>query len=182
MEREYVLQFDVRRMQLDDEPAVHALLRTLHRQTYTNNEIGVTADKIDKRFQRFTPEERRDNLAKRLHNPRVASFVATDRSGEVIAMAGPRLEDDGTHRLGALYVAEEWQGKGVAHDLMTHALKWLDADHYDVKLGVVSYNARAKAFYRKWGFEEVPDSDELFDNLIPEVTMIRKAKEMSDEV
>ena len=51
-----------------------------------------------------------------------------------------------------------------------------------VELGVVAYNERAKAIYRKWGFEEVQGSEKLFDNLIPEVTMIRNAKEMSDEV
>ena len=89
-------------------------------------------------------------------------------------MVAPRIEDNGAHRLGALYVRQDWQGRGVAHDLMERALAWHDATHNTITLHVVSYNERAKAFYRKWGFVEIPDSEALFDGLIPEITMARR--------
>lgn len=48
-------------------------------------------------------------------------------------------------------------------------------DDKDVHLGVVSYNQRAIAFYKKWGFEVVPDSEKLYDDLLPEIEMVRRA-------
>ena len=48
----------------------------------------------------------------------------------------------------------------------------------DIVLGVVTYNERAKAFYKKWGFEEVPDSESLFEGLMPEIVMIRKGGQL----
>lgn len=58
---------------------------------------------------------------------------------------------------------------------MQRTADWIGDDN-DVHLGVVSYNERAKPFYRKWDFDEVPNSDTLFDGKIPEVKMIRKAR------
>ena len=56
------------------------------------------------------------------------------------------------------YVAKEWHGRGLAHDLMTAALGIAqDHDADQVWLGVWEHNPRAIAFYRKWGFEEVGD-------------------------
>ena len=45
-------------------------------------------------------------------------------------MVAPRIEDNGAHRLGALYVRQDWQGRGVAHDLMERALAWDSNGNY----------------------------------------------------
>lgn len=75
--------------------------------------------------------------------------------------------------MGSLYVSKEFHGSGVSHELMQKVVDWFD-DNKPIELGVALYNERAKTFYRKWGFEEVPDSESLFDGMIPEVKMIRK--------
>jgi ribosomal protein S18 acetylase RimI-like enzyme len=72
-----------------------------------------------------------------------------------------------------MYVATAWHGKGVGSALMQEVIDWFDAKK-PIELGVVAYNERAKAFYRKWGFEEVADSESLFDDKIPEIRMVRK--------
>lgn len=55
-----------------------------------------------------------------------------------------------------LYVAREWQGKGIAQQLMHACLNEMKARGSDVAwLGVWERNPRAIAFYRKFGFVEV---------------------------
>ena len=57
-----------------------------------------------------------------------------------------------------LYVAGDWQGKGVAQQLMDACLEALRGRGSDVVwLGVWERNPRAIAFYRKFGFVEVGD-------------------------
>jgi diamine N-acetyltransferase len=52
------------------------------------------------------------------------------------------------------YVRASHHGTGLAHQLMTHVLARTDAAGYAVLwLGVWERNARALAFYGKWGFE-----------------------------
>jgi GNAT superfamily N-acetyltransferase len=54
------------------------------------------------------------------------------------------------------YVDASHHGAGLAHQLMAHVLARADAVGYAVLwLGVWERNARALAFYRKWGFEVV---------------------------
>lgn len=57
-----------------------------------------------------------------------------------------------------LYVAADWHGQGVAHELMRACVDELQARASDVVwLGVWERNPRAIAFYRKCGFVEVGD-------------------------
>lgn len=58
--------------------------------------------------------------------------------------------------LNRFYVASEWHGQGVAHDLMRAVLAAAARAGSDcVWLGVWEQNPRAIAFYRKFGFEAV---------------------------
>ena len=62
-----------------------------------------------------------------------------------------------------LIVSPDYQGKGVhlrqgsgghvAGRLMEQALAWVGSG-VAVQLGVIHFNARAIAFYKKWGFED----------------------------
>jgi len=54
------------------------------------------------------------------------------------------------------YVDAAHQGTGLANQLMAHALARAEIRRSDVLwLGVWEHNARAQAFYRRWGFEVV---------------------------
>ncbi|MDT7688941.1 MAG: diamine N-acetyltransferase [Acidobacteriota bacterium] len=58
--------------------------------------------------------------------------------------------------LARLYVVVEWHGRGVGEALMREL--WDEARRkrwQTIWLGVWEHNERAKAFYRKWGFEVV---------------------------
>jgi ribosomal protein S18 acetylase RimI-like enzyme len=58
--------------------------------------------------------------------------------------------------LSRIYVVREWQGQGVAQDLMKSALATAAGAGCDrLWLGVWEHNPKAIAFYRKFGFEIV---------------------------
>jgi ribosomal protein S18 acetylase RimI-like enzyme len=79
-------------------------------------------------------------------------------------------EDEKMPEIDWLIVAPEWQGKGVAQRLMEHALAWL-GDGVPVQLGVIHFNERAIAFYKKLGFEDT--GREHGRHLIPRRMMVR---------
>jgi GNAT superfamily N-acetyltransferase len=118
-------------------------------------------------------DEKRARRLERLGNPKSAGWVALDQYGKVIGMATPHVDDEGRQHVGSLYTDKNWHGKGIGGALMQKIIDWSDPEK-PIELGVVTYNERAKAFYRKWGFKEVPGSETLFDDMIPEVMMIRK--------
>ena len=58
--------------------------------------------------------------------------------------------------LNRIYVVAEWHGRGVARDLMHHALDTAARAGCDwLWLGVWEHNPKAMAFYRKFGLEIV---------------------------
>jgi GNAT superfamily N-acetyltransferase len=89
-------------------------------------------------------------------------------------MTTPYYDNHGIQHVGSLYVDKNWHGKGVGAALMQKVIEWFDPTK-PIELGVAVYNERAKAFYRKWGFEEIPGSESLFADKIPEIRMVRKA-------
>ena len=141
--------------------------------TYVNDEAGVTRQWIEARNKSQLGPEKTAARIKRLNNPNGAAWVARDQAGNVIGATTPYRDEAGVQHVGSLYVDKAWLGKGVGGALMQKVIAWADPD-IPLELGVVSYNDRAKAFYRKWGFEEIPNSETLFDDKIPEIKMIRK--------
>lgn len=141
--------------------------------TYVNDELGVTREWIVERNKNQMSDNMRAKRLERFSNPNSAGWVALDTSGSVIGMTTPCVDDEGRQYVGSLYVDKAWHGKGVSSALMQKVIDWCDSAK-PIELSVATYNERAKAFYRKWGFREVPDSETLFDNKIPEVKMIRK--------
>jgi ribosomal protein S18 acetylase RimI-like enzyme len=112
----------------------------------------------------LTPEQRADNqriidIARSccltaIEDSDSAIFVARVEPSAPIAGFVITLRDsDGMPEIDWLIVAPEHQGKGAARLLMERALDWIGRDK-EVKLGVIHYNARAIAFYKKLGFED----------------------------
>ncbi|MRH91023.1 GNAT family N-acetyltransferase [Nocardia sp. SYP-A9097] len=67
------------------------------------------------------------------------------------ASSGPSRDESpvAERELSAMYVRKAWYGTGVAQDLMKTVL----AQDADTSLWVFEENPRARAFYRKYGFE-----------------------------
>jgi len=112
----------------------------------------------------LTPEQRAENawivtIAHRsclaaIRNPDRAIFVAREQATAPIVGFVIALRDStDMPEIDWLIVAPEHQGKGAARLLMQRALDWIGTD-VAVKLGVIHFNARAIAFYKKFGFED----------------------------
>ena len=185
MEKERVPQFTIAEMTVDMIDEVTDMRLESWLDTYVNDNLGVTREWIETRNIQQRSTKRRQARLEQFTSGEAAgaakAWVALDDTGKIIGATTPFVDDDGHQHIGSLYVDKAWHGKGVGGQLMQKVLEGFDPKK-PVELGVVAYNERAKAFYRKWGFEEVEGSEKLFENLIPEVMMIRSAKEMSDEV
>lgn len=171
-------KYTITPMTSDDVELATQMRQDIWLDTYVNDVIGVTRKWIQERnLLQMTPEKhkiRKDRLNDSIHH---AGWVAKDLQGNIIGSTTPFIYEDGRQDVGSLYVKKEWQGKGVASDLMQKVISWFDPLK-PIELGVATYNERAKSFYRKWGFEEIPGSETLFDNKIPEIKMIRKGEKL----
>jgi len=174
MEKEPKPQFSIEKISAETLDDANHMRLASWLDTYVNEDLGVTREWIEERNKAQMTDERRQARLERLDNPKAAGWVAKDEDGNVIGVTTPHVDEDGIQHVGSLYVDKDWHGKGVGGRLMQMVIDWCDPTK-PIELGVVTYNERAKAFYRKWGFEEVPGSETLFDNKIPEVKMIRPA-------
>ena len=145
------------------------------RDTYPNEKSGVTREWIEECIAKWFTPENIENRKKRLEeaktNPDTQTWIAKDESGKIIGIASPRRDENGQH-VGAIYVDKEHHGRGIAQQLMDKIIEWSDPNQ-PIDLEVASYNERAKAFYRKYGFEETGESAH-FAEVIPVIRMVRK--------
>lgn len=178
IENEPQPQFLITEMTVGDiEPATRMRLQSWA-DTYINNSAGVTSEWIEQHNQvQLSPEKQKSRQERFLVGKQKNTFnawVAKDSKGNIIGSTTPFIDEDGTQRVGSMYVDKEWLGKGVGNQLMQKVIGWFDSAK-PIELTVVSYNERAKAFYKKWGFEEIPGSIVLHDGgVIPEIRMIRR--------
>lgn len=162
----------------DDMPQLLKMHAKSWRDTYPNEAAGVPREWVEERTAKWlTPENiekrQRDAFAV-LADPDKLWKVAKDDSGTILGLIRAS-RGDGKQYFGALYVDKAHHGKDVAQALMDEFLKWEDPSQ-PTTLDVATYNDRAKAFYRKYEFEEVPGTERLHHEVIPIVTMVRKSK------
>ncbi|HEU5121549.1 MAG TPA: GNAT family N-acetyltransferase [Candidatus Saccharimonadales bacterium] len=159
----------------DDVEAIIAMHAQSWRDTYPNENAGVSHEWVENRVQTWSnPEKlakRTEKIKQASHDPDLLYRVAKDSEGRIIGMIMPH-RDETTQRVGAIYVDKAYYGTGLAQRLMSEILDWADPTR-PLELEVATYNERAKAFYRKYGFKEVEGSEYNYD-VIPVVKMIRK--------
>lgn len=179
MEKEPV-SFTVQEMTAEDIAGVTEMRMQSWRDTYPNEKHGVTLEWINQQHgESMSPEVQKRRVERFLEGKQkgtLNSWVAKDSSGKIIGAATPFIEEDGTRRVGSLYVAKEWYGMGVGNELMQCIIDWY-SDEKPIYLEVASYNDRAKRFYEKWGFEKVQGSEKLHRDRMPVLTMRRMPKE-----
>ena len=147
------------------------------RDTYTSEKHGVTLDWINERHAESMSQEKQSQREQKFlegkKNGTLNSWIAKDNAGTIIGSATPFIEEDGTRRVGSLYVAKAWHGKGVGAQLMQRIIDWY-GNEKPIILEVASYNDRAIEFYKKWGFQKVEGSEKLHRETMPVFAMIRR--------
>lgn len=168
----------------EDATAIMNLKRAAWLAAYPNAEHGISIEDIQQKFTDGMLAEGIANwqtgIAQEKDGGNRRTFVAK-LADRVVGFTSPYIEDDGQRRLGALYVAPDYQHRGIGSKLLQQALAW-HGDDQDVYLHVVSYNLPAISLYQKFGFHKTgKDWPEEFDpkqdiKLLPEVEMRRPGK------
>lgn len=177
MEREKQFpKYTIRSATVDDSEPIRRMQAQSWRDTYCNEELGITeewlADETRSWLEPGALEKSREHLRGVLNDTTQFYRVAL-MGDEIVGLLHLETNNDGSKHLWGLYTAKETHGTGLAQQLMKLADEWAGGSAVD--LGVVAYNERAKIFYRKQGFSEIPNSEDLFHDKIPTIRMIREA-------
>jgi len=142
-----------------DAPAISRIQRLGWESTYINDAVGITREKMTALLA--NTEERIEKTRQTIADitwTKDGLWVAED-NGTVVGFVRPRMDDRGRHRVGALYVLPEAQGKGVG-SLLLEKVKEFFHDH-PISLEVATYNHRARRFYEQHGFQATGHLSEI---------------------
>lgn len=175
METEPGPQFDIREATIDDVEAIRRMHAQSWRDTYQNDDIGVTKEWLEEETDSWLTDNALEKSCEKLgacFTDPTQFYRVVLRDEEVVGLLHLYTNEDGSKHLWGLYTAKNTYGSGLAQELMRLADEWIDGSEVDLE--VVSYNERAKVFYRKYGFVELPGVVNSFKNIIPAVRMTRK--------
>lgn len=146
-------------------------------ETYPSKEFGVTLKWLkDVTARWLTPEgiKASHEHFSAIFGDDTQFYRVAENDGSIVGFIHAAKKDD-YNQLEVLYVVKDQQGTGLADNMIQQALAWMGDDR-DIALGVATYNERAKAFYRKFDFKEIPNSTEYVKNKIPTVRMVKRAE------
>ena len=171
----------IRKMKIEDAEAIRRFHRRSWRDTYPNEKAGVSREWVERVTDEWLTQEKMERsleiFQSVIDDEKNQYYRLVEVDGEVMGFVhGTRRDDSGEQHLDAIYIDKDLQGTGMAQKLVGGLFGFLDLTR-DIWLEVVSYNERAKAFYRKNGFEEVKGSDFLFKEVMPSIKMVRKGEE-----
>ena len=175
-------EYTIREMTVQDMDAVTALRKQSWLDTYVNPEYGIDEAWIEERFASraalTTKAERETSFLSGKTRGTFNAWVVVNSDLRVIGTGSVFTKED-VQRIGTLYVDKMLHGTGIASELMRKMIDWFDPEK-PIELEVVSYNERAKVFYRKWGFEE-EIGKKLHKEKLPELRMIRQPEHRKGE-
>ena len=157
-------------------------LRTMHgqswRDTYENTEHGISREWLEQRTAAWITsegiEKSKEYFKDVFGHPDHLHQVAENEQGDIIGLVHMSNSEQRRH-LQAIYIDKRYYGTGLAQQLMDRAIAWGDTSS-PIYLEVVTYNERAKAFYRKYHFKEKPGTETFFSDIIPILTMEREGE------
>jgi GNAT superfamily N-acetyltransferase len=151
----------IRHAVANDAPALSRLAAVTFRETFEHD--NTPEDMARYLADAFTPDRQASEIADQSGTVLLADHSAASGIVHLIGYAhlisGPvpaAIQGPAPLELKRLYVAREWHGQGVAHALMRAAIDTARArGAQTLWLGVWERNARAVAFYAKYGFARV---------------------------
>jgi ribosomal protein S18 acetylase RimI-like enzyme len=162
----------------EDVPALRAMQAAVWNDTYPNSDVGISEEWVKEETASWLTPESLDAsiefLGKVFRNPQHFHRIAKVGDDVVALVHASDEEDDQIFE--ALYIDSHHRGTGLAQELMAQVLGWLDLTK-PTSLEVATYNDRAIAFYRKYGFELVEGSEVMFKEKIPVIKMVRPGSE-----
>ena len=149
----------------EDAPALSRLAAATFRETFEAE--NTPEDMARYLADTFTPEQQAAEIADAASVMLLAEHDGGTDGRELVGYAhllsGPvpdAVRGPAPIELKRLYVARAWHGRGVAQALMNAAIDAARGCHAETLwLGVWERNARAVAFYTKYGFGRVGEHD-----------------------
>jgi ribosomal protein S18 acetylase RimI-like enzyme len=117
--------------------------------TYPNEEEGIAASDVKNRFRDLSGRRRAIQEEMAMENHR---YTVVKVGSKIIGYAHV-LREQRYNDLVEMYILADYQNQQIGRRLLEEALSWLGSEK-PVELEVVTYNTRAMAFYRKFGFVE----------------------------
>ena len=150
------MTLQIRRARPDDAAELAALAHRVWAETYFAGNPGEEGS------QYMAAEFNERAMRSLIDDPDVILLTA-EAGGQIIGLAHlvanrpePGVRGANPIELLRLYVDTSWHGRGAGASLLrscvTHAT---ERGHGSIWLSVWVHNARARAFYRKWDFEDV---------------------------
>lgn len=143
--------------------------------TYPNEAAGVSEEWVRTRTDAWNQPDRLEQsvgiLDGILKDPSQFYRLA-EINGEIVGFIHVTTKANDIKYVEAVYTRPETFGTGIGAKLMDAADEWIGDG--EVKLEVATYNERAKRFYEKRGFEEIPGSDHFYAEVMPTIYMKRK--------
>ena len=160
---------------MDDVEQIYEVQRASWLKTYPNDDLGITSEMIQKRFE---DKEKRVARWRNTLGSSASKIWVAKQAGAVVGFCGVQKTED-EHRLSSIYIDPARQGGGIGSSLVAQAIAYLGREK-DIVLDVVSYNENAIGFYHKHGFEiegELPPEKllKIGDVSLPETKMVLKA-------
>lgn len=150
----------------DDCRSLAILKRKIWETTYR----GIYSDeKLDK-YDLNSNEDKFKNMIKQQSQTLFVVLNGSESIGYMSCGKILRAFDDHTHDIGLLYLAKEYQGKGIGLELFKFAKKELE--NQGVTEFIVScnkYNLSAQEFYKKMGGIIIKVDEDHEDKSIPQV-------------
>lgn len=141
----------------EDAEAVVRIQKETWLATYPNEEHGITVEDI--LAKGLGSPERAERWRKTIAEQADQDHLWMAKQGGNVVGYCYAKKDAEEGKISALYVLPSAQGKGAGRKLMTEALTWLGTDK-PISLGVVTFNAKAIAFYKSFGFHETTEPPE----------------------
>lgn len=166
----------------EDMMSLGEMLAQSWRDTYPNEANGVSQEWVEAEiaswYEPIARKKWHDAYKDTLRDP-IHFFYRVARTADmqVIGFVGGNKLPF-SQELRNLYVDKKYHGTGIAHELLQQFLAWADPAS-PIILDVASYNDRAIAFYKKYGFKILPHSQKLLHDTIPTITMRREAERNS---
>ncbi len=134
--------------ELEDVEDIEYVRKQSWIESYVSEASGVTAEMIQKKFERNSERNIAD-LQQKISTWK--GLLVIKHRGKVVWLKYPPRFNGKLHKIWGIYILKEYIGKGLGTRLMQHSLK--DVLHQDLYSEVVEYNQNAIAFYKKLGFE-----------------------------
>lgn len=156
----------IQKATLHDAPELFEIQRQATLDAYPNESMGITRQDVQLRLEgkngQLIPEGI-ERWKREITSARPVHMVWTAQAqNKIVGFVVAKITQAGQHRVESLYVLPEFQGRGVGRSLIQQALDW-HGQYVDIYLNVLAYNHRARALYKKLGFQ--PTDREMQDEV-----------------